>query len=190
LLKKQGLTLTCTEGTLKHDDKSKGLVIDEYSLKGKEYYELFLKKNMPGFADTKSLFSAIEQIKNGALFSAKYESGDIITETPHILCFSNFLPVSPKALSRDRWTILRIGNTTKTLIAMNTTQINDFIRDYQDFEKDLAKKKLEQKQEEQKQSKKGEKKVFFNSVYEGLFDEEGDQNIYRPTREILQKYGD
>lgn len=37
----EGLTLTCTEGTIHDEDRLKGLSISEYSLKGKEYLQLF-----------------------------------------------------------------------------------------------------------------------------------------------------
>lgn len=49
-------------------------------------------------------YEVIESIKNGVVFSAKYNSGLKINATPHIVCFSNFDPDQSK-LSQDRWDI-------------------------------------------------------------------------------------
>lgn len=47
-------------------------------------------------------YSAIEQVKNGLMFSPKYESRSKIFNSPHVVCFANFLP-NYDALSHDRW---------------------------------------------------------------------------------------
>jgi len=47
-------------------------------------------------------YEIIESIKNGVVFSAKYNSGLKVNATPHIICFSNFNPEQCK-LSQDRW---------------------------------------------------------------------------------------
>lgn len=52
-------------------------------------------------------YSAIEQIKNGCFFSGKYESNQVLFNSPHIIVFANFKPEKDK-LSRDRWNIKRI----------------------------------------------------------------------------------
>lgn len=50
-------------------------------------------------------YSAIESIKNGLVFSPKYESGTKVFDPPHVLCFANFPPKS-SALSDDRLSII------------------------------------------------------------------------------------
>lgn len=53
-------------------------------------------------------YTAIEQIKNGAFFSGKYESGDVIMNPPHVIVFANF-PPDLDGLSADRWHIVNLG---------------------------------------------------------------------------------
>lgn len=52
-------------------------------------------------------YSIIEQIKNGILFSPKYESGQKRFNHPHIIVMANFMPDRSK-LSADRWVIIEI----------------------------------------------------------------------------------
>lgn len=52
-------------------------------------------------------YSSIEEIKNGCMFSSKYESGMSIFNPPHILVFSNVEP-DLTSLSLDRWVIIDI----------------------------------------------------------------------------------
>lgn len=57
-------------------------------------------------------YSVIEQVKNGILFSSKYESGMKRFKKPHVIIFANFTPDRSK-LSADRWVIVQI-NPDKT----------------------------------------------------------------------------
>jgi len=52
-------------------------------------------------------YGAIEEIKDGMLFSTKYESKMKIFNSPHVVIFANFKP-DIKALSNDRWDIREI----------------------------------------------------------------------------------
>lgn len=52
-------------------------------------------------------YDALESVKDGLLFSSKYESNDMIIPVPHILVFANFKP-DMKKLSKDRWIIREI----------------------------------------------------------------------------------
>lgn len=54
-------------------------------------------------------YEAIESIKNGVFFSGKYESKQVIMNSPHILIFANSPPITHK-LSEDRWNIKRIDH--------------------------------------------------------------------------------
>ncbi len=53
-------------------------------------------------------YSIIEAIKNGMLFSGKYNSCCKYFEIPHVVCFANFEPDKEK-LSVDRWDVHRIN---------------------------------------------------------------------------------
>lgn len=60
-------------------------------------------------AEDKINYQIIEQIKNGVVFSGKYESKTKYFPTPHVICMSNFVP-DIHALSRDRWDIRMLTN--------------------------------------------------------------------------------
>lgn len=53
-------------------------------------------------------FGAIEQIKNGLLYSGKYEGGVLIFEEPLVFIFANS-PPDTECMSEDRWNIVKIG---------------------------------------------------------------------------------
>lgn len=52
-------------------------------------------------------YGAIEQIKNGLIYSGKYEGSQIIFDNPHVIVFANKLPDGSK-LSLDRFKIQEI----------------------------------------------------------------------------------
>lgn len=52
-------------------------------------------------------WGAIEQCKNGLVFSGKYDSCQVVFNVPHIICFANQLP-DTRQLSADRWKIIDI----------------------------------------------------------------------------------
>lgn len=52
-------------------------------------------------------YKTIEGVKNGLIFSSKYESGQIMFNSPHVIVFANFPPNCGK-LSIDRWVIKEI----------------------------------------------------------------------------------
>jgi len=54
-------------------------------------------------------YDALESIKNGLFFSNKYESTQVIMNSPHLICFSNEEPDIAK-MSIDRWKIKNISN--------------------------------------------------------------------------------
>lgn len=52
-------------------------------------------------------YGSIEEVKNGIMFSGKYESKTRIFNKPHVFIFANFHPDVDK-LSKDRWHIVKI----------------------------------------------------------------------------------
>lgn len=54
-------------------------------------------------------YGAIEQIKNGLIFSGKYEGSQLIFNCPHVICFANEPPTITK-MSMDRWRIYNINH--------------------------------------------------------------------------------
>ena len=55
-----------------------------------------------------AVYNAIEQLKDGLVFSSKYEGGVKMFNPPHVIIFANWLP-DVKTLSEDRWNIVNIG---------------------------------------------------------------------------------
>lgn len=55
-------------------------------------------------------YSIIESLKNGIVFSPKYNSQTKVFPTPHVVIFANF-PPNRSALSQDRWDIREITST-------------------------------------------------------------------------------
>lgn len=55
-------------------------------------------------------YSAIEALKDGMIFSPKYESGMIRFNSPHIIVFANFEPDEKQLalMSADRWLITKV----------------------------------------------------------------------------------
>lgn len=53
-------------------------------------------------------YGAIEQIKNGLIFSGKYEGCQLVFNAPHVIVFANTPPDYDK-MSLDRWNVIRIA---------------------------------------------------------------------------------
>lgn len=64
--------------------------------------------NFPRSLEDNVNYGALEMIKDGLIFSAKYESKCKIFNPPVVLCFANFKPKLSK-LSRDRWDVQHIS---------------------------------------------------------------------------------
>jgi hypothetical protein len=52
-------------------------------------------------------YKALESVKDGLMTSTKYETTTLVFNCPHVICFSNELPIMDK-LSEDRWSIWTI----------------------------------------------------------------------------------
>lgn len=58
-------------------------------------------------------YKSIESIKTGLIYSPKYEGGQAIFNSPHIIIFSNY-PPETRCLSKDRWEIFEIQEDYST----------------------------------------------------------------------------
>lgn len=52
-------------------------------------------------------YGAIEALKNGLIFSGRYETAQVVFNCPHVICFANFYP-DVSVMSLDRWNIVHI----------------------------------------------------------------------------------
>lgn len=59
-------------------------------------------------------YQVIEDIKNGRIFSGKYQSTTKFYASPHVICLANFLPNVEK-LSKDRWQIYEMRSDKSIL---------------------------------------------------------------------------
>lgn len=61
------------------------------------------------YREAGGIYAYVERLKNGAIFSGKYDSADEDFASPHVIVFSNFYPdVSPTNLAVDRWEIIEL----------------------------------------------------------------------------------
>lgn len=63
-------------------------------------------------------YSIIEKLKDGVIFSKKFQSKTKYFVPPSIICFSNFKPNVSK-MSADRWNVLEFNNETNRFETMN-----------------------------------------------------------------------
>jgi translation initiation factor 2 beta subunit (eIF-2beta)/eIF-5 len=63
--------------------------------------------DLPRTLESKVNYTAIECIKNGMIFSGKYESKTKAYNPPHVIVFANFEPCK-ETLSLDRWIVVNI----------------------------------------------------------------------------------
>lgn len=65
--------------------------------------------DLPRTTEDRFNFNALEQLKNGMLFSSKYESGAKVFNRPHIIIFANWKPPTQPYLSKDRLIVKRLS---------------------------------------------------------------------------------
>lgn len=100
----------------------KNAIIQYYNLK-KKYAEIILL-NVPKSSKNLS-WSAIEEIKDGVLYSGKYEGGMAIFPRPHVFIFSNHPPpIQDGVISADKFKVRRLYRNIKAGI-YNWTLVNE-----------------------------------------------------------------
>lgn len=68
--------------------------------------------NVPRTNEAHVSYAAIEEIKDGLIYSGKYEGGFANIEHPHVIVISNFYPEKWR-LSEDRWNIINLDKKSK-----------------------------------------------------------------------------
>jgi len=77
-------------------------IVKHKEIKG--YYPKIIIFDVPRCNMNYINYEAIEKIKDGIFFSSKYESGQVIMNSPHIIIFTNEEP-DTLMLSSDRWRV-------------------------------------------------------------------------------------
>ena len=77
-----------------------------YAYDGQEYVVLDYTRDYENYVN----YSIIEQMKNGILFTSKYQSKTKVFKPAKVVVFSNFQPDKTK-LSSDRWKIIDLAET-------------------------------------------------------------------------------
>lgn len=62
-------------------------------------------------------YGCLEQIKNGCIYSGKYEGGICLFKIPHVIIFSNQEP-DYNMMSMDRWDVIRVNKLSMTKDAL------------------------------------------------------------------------
>lgn len=65
--------------------------------------------NLPRSAEGRFSYAMLESIKDGIVYSGKYEGGTRIFPSPHIVVFANFTPDLTQ-LTEDRWCLRTLRN--------------------------------------------------------------------------------
>jgi hypothetical protein len=79
----------------------------EYSKKNKKYPDIIVCDIARNTSINRLCYSGFEEIKNGCFFSGKYESGMVLGNCPHFICFANREPAYER-MSKDRWNVTKI----------------------------------------------------------------------------------
>lgn len=82
---------------------------DMYHMLSKNENPTLICVDVPRSSNEYINYGAIEQIKNGLIFSGKYEGKQLVFDAPHVFVFANEYPDVEK-LSKDRWKIFNIDN--------------------------------------------------------------------------------
>jgi len=68
-------------------------------------------------------YEVLESIKNGIMFSPKYDSKQKVFDVPHVIVFANWDPDLSK-LSKDRWSIMRMSELSQKNTKMGSELVS------------------------------------------------------------------
>lgn len=66
--------------------------------------------DIPRSAEGYINYGVLEQLKNGLIYSGKYEGGQCLFDDVHVVVFANFMP-DRSQFSEDRWNIIQLDET-------------------------------------------------------------------------------
>jgi hypothetical protein len=104
-----GKTVLCKFLVVKHNALMlTGKSADMYNMLAKNPHKMeLILVDCPRSQQDYINYGALEQIKNGLVFSGKYEGAQLVFNCPHVFVFANMEPDLDK-MSKDRWNIVRI----------------------------------------------------------------------------------
>lgn len=103
-----GKTTLCKYLVVKHNAIIlSGKATDMFHALSKAKKKELIIIDIPRVANDYINYGAIEAIKNGLIFSGKYEGCQLVFNCPHVIIFSNQKP-DITAMSKDRWNIVDI----------------------------------------------------------------------------------
>lgn len=76
-------------------------------------------------------YGAIEMIKNGLVFSGKYEGSQLVFNPPHVFVFAN-TPPDFEMMSRDRWIVTNLRDATTPVSAEHVAGGEDATTEFLD----------------------------------------------------------
>jgi len=82
-----------------------------YKNQGKTCYCFDISRTVTKGSMTE-IYQALESVKNGYFVNTKYDTGVACFEIPHVIVFSNHLPMMA-ALSLDRWNIIDMSQMSQ-----------------------------------------------------------------------------
>lgn len=122
--------LICNHNAKYIDEGKKGDIINFIFNQKKLGSKTIVCIDIPRENENNCSYKSIESLKNGIIFNAKYETGQRVFNSPHVIVFSNFYPNTGK-LSSDRW---KIGNIINKKIVWDTIKEKSLIREVESEE--------------------------------------------------------
>ena len=74
-------------------------------------------------------YGCLEQLKNGMLYSGKYEGGICLFDNPHIIVFANEEP-NTERMSKDRWKIINLNKTYENNHQLSENRLLDYLTEH------------------------------------------------------------
>lgn len=99
--------LACRAGTIISSGKAADIFNQVNTAIDKGFPPRIIICDVPRVCAKYVSYQALEGLKNGLIYSGKYEGGVCIFHQPHVICFANSRP-DLDSMSRDRWKIHKI----------------------------------------------------------------------------------
>lgn len=77
--------------------------------------------DLPRACESKSIYEPLEACKNGMVTATKYQGGNALWESGHVVVFANFLP-NIHAMSKDRWRLMKLEDGKASPLTLMETR--------------------------------------------------------------------